>query len=63
MADTVCDHIVAILTDWGIDTVFGLPATGSTALSNPSGAPRTASALSVAAMKKQPHLPPAAMPS
>ena len=22
MADTVCDHVVAILTEWGVDTVF-----------------------------------------
>ncbi len=28
MAETVCDHIVAILMDWGVDTVFGLPGDG-----------------------------------
>ncbi len=28
MAETVCDHIVAILIDWGVDTVFGLPGDG-----------------------------------
>ena len=28
MADTVCDHVVAILMDWGVDTVFGLPGDG-----------------------------------
>ena len=28
MADTVCDHVVAILTEWGVDTVFGLPGDG-----------------------------------
>jgi pyruvate dehydrogenase (quinone) len=28
MADTVCDHVVDILMDWGVDTVFGLPGDG-----------------------------------
>lgn len=28
MAETVCDHVVAILADWGVDTVFGLPGDG-----------------------------------
>ena len=28
MAETVCDHVVAILMDWGVDTVFGLPGDG-----------------------------------
>ncbi|HEU0155928.1 MAG TPA: thiamine pyrophosphate-binding protein, partial [Stellaceae bacterium] len=28
MADTVSDHIVAILEEWGVDTVFGLPGDG-----------------------------------
>jgi pyruvate dehydrogenase (quinone) len=28
MADTVCDHVVDILKDWGVDTVFGLPGDG-----------------------------------
>lgn len=28
MAETVCDHVVSILMDWGIDTVFGLPGDG-----------------------------------
>ncbi|MEM5435998.1 thiamine pyrophosphate-binding protein [Paraburkholderia diazotrophica] len=26
--DTVSDHIVRILLDWGVDTVFGLPGDG-----------------------------------
>lgn len=28
MARTVSDHVVEILTDWGVDTVFGLPGDG-----------------------------------
>jgi pyruvate dehydrogenase (quinone) len=28
MADTVSDHVVAILLEWGVDTVFGLPGDG-----------------------------------
>jgi thiamine pyrophosphate-dependent acetolactate synthase large subunit-like protein len=28
MPDTVSDHVVRILTQWGVDTVFGLPADG-----------------------------------
>ncbi len=28
MADTVSDHVVQILLDWGVDTVFGLPGDG-----------------------------------
>ena len=28
MAETVSDHIVQILMDWGVDTVFGLPGDG-----------------------------------
>lgn len=28
MPDTVSDRVVAILTDWGVDTVFGLPGDG-----------------------------------
>jgi TPP-dependent trihydroxycyclohexane-1,2-dione (THcHDO) dehydratase len=28
MAETVSDHLVAILTDWGVDTVFGPPGDG-----------------------------------
>ncbi len=28
MADTVADHVVQILLDWGVDTVFGLPGDG-----------------------------------
>ena len=28
MADTVCDHVVEILVEWGVDTVFGLPGDG-----------------------------------
>ncbi len=28
MAETVADHIVAILQEWGVDTVFGLPGDG-----------------------------------
>ena len=28
MPDTVSDHIVAILSEWGVDTVFGLPGDG-----------------------------------
>ena len=28
MAETVCDHVVAILAEWGVDTVFGLPGDG-----------------------------------
>jgi thiamine pyrophosphate-dependent acetolactate synthase large subunit-like protein len=26
--DTVSDHLVAILTEWRVDTVFGLPGDG-----------------------------------
>jgi pyruvate dehydrogenase (quinone)/pyruvate oxidase len=28
MAETVSDHIVSVLLDWGVDTVFGLPGDG-----------------------------------
>jgi pyruvate dehydrogenase (quinone) len=28
MAETVSDHVVQILLDWGVDTVFGLPGDG-----------------------------------
>ncbi|MGN6666847.1 MAG: thiamine pyrophosphate-dependent enzyme [Trinickia sp.] len=28
MADTVSDHVVQILQEWGVDTVFGLPGDG-----------------------------------
>jgi pyruvate dehydrogenase (quinone) len=28
MAETVSDHIVQVLLDWGVDTVFGLPGDG-----------------------------------
>jgi len=28
MPDTVSDHVVEILTEWGVDTVFGLPGDG-----------------------------------
>ena len=28
MVDTVSDHLVAILDEWGVDTVFGLPGDG-----------------------------------
>lgn len=28
MAETVSDHVVQILIDWGVDTVFGLPGDG-----------------------------------
>ena len=28
MPETVSDHVVQILLDWGVDTVFGLPGDG-----------------------------------
>ena len=28
MAETTSDHVVQILTEWGVDTVFGLPGDG-----------------------------------
>lgn len=28
MADTVSDHVVDLLTSWGVDTIFGLPGDG-----------------------------------
>ena len=28
MPDTVSDHLVQLLTEWGVDAVFGLPGDG-----------------------------------
>ena len=28
MPDTVSDHVVQLLTEWNVDTVFGLPGDG-----------------------------------
>ena len=63
MPDTVSDHVVQLLTEWGVDTVFGLPGDGINGLVEAFRKAADGSATSSAGTRKRPRWPRAATPS
>ncbi len=57
MPDTVSDHVVGLLTEWGVDTVFGLPGDGVNGRVEAFRKASSRIATSIAGTKKPPRSP------